>query len=176
MQIGLEPLGVTQKLPVPPPVGKPDGMSVGKSVGNPLGKSVGELGTPDPLDPPDPPEARWKSQTFQPPLCCCRSATLLVVLPSLVTVNGTVADVPLALPAPTWKLEISGTFSISLCSGSQVRSLAVARSRSLPACSSFWTVCCAAAESPPPPPPPPLPPSWTSQIFHLPSCFCAAAV
>jgi len=108
MQMGLEPLGVRQMLPVPPPVGKLDGMSVGKSVG----KSVGELGTPDPLDPPDPPEAEWKSQTFQLPLCCCTSATLLVVLPSLVTVNGTVADVPLALPAPTWKLEISGTFSI----------------------------------------------------------------
>jgi len=38
MQIGLEPLGVTQKRPVPPPVGKPDGMSVGKTVGNPLAK------------------------------------------------------------------------------------------------------------------------------------------
>jgi hypothetical protein len=75
-QIGVEPFGVMQKLPVPPPVGRP-------------------VGRPGTLDPPPPALPSLTLQTFHVLFCFCTSKTTLRVLFSASTiVLATVAVSP----------------------------------------------------------------------------------
>src|SRR5882762_1561205 len=104
MQIGLEPLGVTQKLPVPPPLGNPDGRSVGKPEGRSVGKPLDDPvpgGPLWPLPPPGPEPTAWPSQTFHVPSCFCTSnSTLLVLFSESTMVVSTVAESPFWVVLP----------------------------------------------------------------------------
>src|SRR5882762_1762402 len=111
MQIGLEPLGVTQKLPVPPPVGNPLGKlgfpPLGKSVGKSLGAPVPGAGPfwpvpPPPLvSPPGPGPPSRASQTFHVPFCFWTSnSTLLVSLLESTMLAATVAELPFWVVLP----------------------------------------------------------------------------